>query len=387
MRPVSPQTGTNAPRSRSRNRQAVLGQIHRAGTMGRAEIARELSLSTQAVSNIIADLEGDGMLLEKGRLAQGRGQPAVQYALNPEGGFALGFEVRPDAVFAAVLDMEGRSVATRREALTASDPETVLRCVRDLRDDVLGDAPKAGARLLGAGLVMPGPFGATGIAGQGSELTGWGEVDVVRHFSDALGLTVEVSNDANAAAMAERISGVAQGLDHYAYLYFGAGLGLGIVSDGHLLHGAFGNAGEIGHVPLPSGASLESTLSRLSVQRHLAARGTAAGDIEALNRLYSGGNGDLSDWLAAATEALSHALSTIENMLDPQTVILGGAMPAALLDHLVDHTRPPALSIANRPDRTLPRLMRGTAGRMTATLGAAALVLNRTLTPQTLHAH
>src|SRR5690606_4451487 len=101
-------------------------------------------------------------------------------------------------------------------------------------------------RLLGIGVVMPGPFGATGLADPATELPGWGLTRPGPFLSDRLAAPVTIENDANAAAVAERLSGVAQGLEHYAFLYFGAGLGLGIISDAALVRGAFGNAGEIG---------------------------------------------------------------------------------------------------------------------------------------------
>ena len=264
------QKGSNAERSKHRNRQAVLGQVRTAGTIGRAEIARALSLTTQTVSNIIAELSQDGMLLEKGRLSAGRGLPAIQYALNPEGGYALGIEVRPDAIFAALLDMKGKAVTTERVAINETQPDVVLSHVKALFARALDQVPTAQGRVLGAGVVMPGPFGLTGIAGMGSDLTGWQEVDAEALFAGATRLPVVVSNDANAAAMAERINGVAREITSFAYLYFGAGLGLGLVDGGQLVRGAFGNAGEIGHIPIPNqSGKLEDALSRLSVQRHL----------------------------------------------------------------------------------------------------------------------
>jgi len=68
-----------------------------------------------------------------------------------------------------------------------------------------GQSPKA--RVLGAGVVMPGPFGTTGIEGSGSDLRTWEDIAPDAWFADALGLPVVVENDANAAAMAERIAG------------------------------------------------------------------------------------------------------------------------------------------------------------------------------------
>lgn len=379
------QLGTNAGRSRRRNRQAVLGQVRAAGTIGRAEIARALSLTTQTVSNIIAELVSDGMLLEKGRLSGGRGLPAIQYGLNPEGGFALGIEVRPDAIFAALLDMQGRPVTTERIALKGTEPDVVLAEVAAIYARALSAVPVANDRVLGAGIVMPGPFGVTGISGMGSDLVGWQEVDPEALFSNAVGLSVVLSNDANAAAMAERIHGVAQNIASFAYLYFGAGLGLGLVHQGQLIRGAFGNAGEIGHVPVPGG-KLEDALSRLSVQRHMAAVGKDILDIDALHQLYLQKDTDLMAWLAGACTALGHAMAIVENMFDPQTIVLGGAMPDTVLDHLVAHAPVPNVSVSNRPNAAHPRLMRGASGRMTATLGAATLVLNRTLTAPLSHA-
>ena len=377
--------GANAERSRSHNRQVVLGRVRAAGEIGRAEIARASGLSTQAVSNIIADLLDEELILECGRRTAGRGLPAVQYSLNPAGGFAAGIEIRPDAVFGALLDLCGNAVASERRALAAPDRASVTQTVLSLRETILTQSGAPEDRILGAGIVMPGPFGATGIRGSGSELPIWDDVSPERWFSDALGLPVVIENDANAAAVAERVSGVAQDLDTYAFIYFGSGLGLGLVHNGRLMAGAFGNAGEIGNVPVPSGGrtvSLESAVSRLSVQRalHLAGLEVTSGDD--LERLYSRRDPALMGWLEASVEPLSAAVAIVENLFDPQAVILGGAMPDCILDHLVGAVSLPERSVANREGRTAPRLLRGASGRMTATLGAAALVVNQAFTPK-----
>lgn len=375
--------GSNAGRSRTRNRQAVLGQIIAGEAMGRAELARGLGLSTQAVSNIIADLLADGMILEKGTRAAGRGLPTMLYGLNPEGGYAFGVEIRPNALFTALVDLSGRAVATHRQPLPDPSPAQVAALLHERRDALLSDAGLAADRLLGVGVVMPGPFGKTGLAGQSADLPGWDETDPKALLSDALGLPVELSNDANASAMAERLGGVAGRLSSFAYLYFGTGLGLGVVQNGQLMTGAFGNAGEIGQIPVlcPDGpAPLESRLSRLSIQRHLG-RGV---EIDEIDRLFACDDPALLGWIPSACEALSHAVLLIENLFDPGTIVLGGAMPEALLDEMIAKTSLSPRSVSNRPDNPLPRLMRGRSGRLTATLGAASLILDRSFTPSHL---
>ena len=213
---------------------------------------------------------------------------------------------------------------------------------------------------------------------------------MISWFKNELQLPVFVENDANAAAIAERVTGVAQSLKSYAFLYLGTGLGLGMVDKGALRTGASGNAGEIGHIPVPLDGSvvpLENAVSRLSVQRALSEVGITISDGAELVQLYQAGNPALMAWLDRARLPLSVAITTIENLLDPETIILGGAMPDVLLDHLMGTITLPEVSVANRADRQNPRLIRGSSGRMTATLGAAALVINRAFTPTIAIAH
>ena len=376
--------GANAGRSRSHNRQVVLARVRAAGAIGRAEIARASGLSTQAVSNIIADLIADDLIVERGHRAGARGLPVAQYALNPAGGVAAGLEIRPDAVVGTLMDLGGSRLASLRRELPAPDRDTVTDTVRALRAELLATSRTRADRVLGTGLVMPGPFAPTGLRGSASDLPLWDEIPPERWFADALGGPVLVENDANAAAIAERVCGVAQGLDSYAFVYFGAGLGLGIVQEGRLLTGAHGNAGEIGHIPVPAAGGalpLEDAVSRLSVQRALEAQGLRVGSVDDLAALHRAGHPALADWLDAATGPLTAAIAIVENLFDPETVILGGAMPDGILDQLVAAVRLPERSVSARPGRTVPRLMRGASGRMTATLGAAALVVNQLFTP------
>lgn len=372
-------SGTNQGRARSYNRTLVLSHVRVRGASGRAEIARASGLSTQAVSNIIADLQSDGLLAECGRRAGGRDLPAVQYAIEPDGGFALGVEVRPDALRAVLLDLAGGVRFSERVALARAEPSAVADAVSRLCDAARAHAGVPEDRLLGAGVVMPGPFGSTGLADSVTDLPGWHGIDPQPFLEQALGRPVRVENDANAAAIAERISGAARGLRSYAFLYFGAGLGLGIVADGRLVRGAYGNAGEIGHVPHGSGR-LEDVASRLALARRLAAEGLSGATVEEIDTLHD--HPALHRWLDDAASALAATVLTLENLLDPETVVLGGALPDRVIDALVARVELSPLSVSHRPGRAVPRLLRGAGGRMTAALGAAALVLDHAFTPR-----
>lgn len=75
-----------------------------------------------------------------------------------------------------------------------------------------------------------------------------GVVPLAKLFSDALGVPVALTNDANAAAIGEMIYGVARGMKNFIVITLGTGVGSGIVINGQLVYGCDGFAGELGHV-------------------------------------------------------------------------------------------------------------------------------------------
>ena len=80
-----------------------------------------------------------------------------------------------------------------------------------------------------------------------------GVVPLAKLFSDALGIPVALTNDANAAAIGEMVYGVARGMKNFIVITLGTGVGSGIVVNGQLLYGHDGFAGELGHVTMVRG--------------------------------------------------------------------------------------------------------------------------------------
>lgn len=383
--------GSNAERTRQHNRRVVLRAVRSRQPVGRAEIARLSGLSTQAVSNIIAELEGSGLLAAVGHQSRGRGLPSAQYALRGDGAVAFGLEVRPDAMLAALVNLNGERLFEAREPLDSPEPPAVVPQARALFDRALAAAPEARPPVLGAGVVMPGPFGSVGISGRGqTALSGWDGMDPAAVFEAALGVPVTVERDAIAATLAESLCGPPDTARSVAFLYFGQGLGLGVMAGGSILRGTFGNAGEIGHAVMEPGGRLcpcgnhgclETRVSRAALHRDLAEAGIVARTAEDLARLHAAEDPRLMQWLAEAAPLLSRAIGLVENLFDPDTVVLGGALPDGLIDALIDRLDLPPGSVAARPDRLCPRVRRGGAGRMTAALGGAALVIHDAITP------
>ncbi|MGO4572108.1 ROK family protein [Microvirga sp. 2TAF3] len=384
--------GNNPERNRMHNRRVVLDAVRLHGPLGRTAIARLAHLTPQAVSNIVGELLAEGLLLERGRLRSGRGLPPIQVAVNPDGGMTVGIEIAADHLVTVLVDLTGRVRTHQTIPLEDTHPDHIIPLLKVEIDKVCNSVPGSSERLLGIGVVMPGPFEIDGMSSVGpTTLPGWSGLDASALLSAATGKPILVENDATAAAVGERLHGVARNLKNFCLVYFGAGLGLGIVTDGRPLRGAFGNAGEIGHFIVTPGGKpcacgnrgcLERYASLHTLKERMAAEGIVYQSPTDLETLHAAQHPILREWINEAAAHLSPVVGMLENLLDPESVIFGGALPDALLSDLIKALNPLPLSVASRRQRMVPRVIQGTTGLLTAALGAAALPLLETMTPK-----
>jgi len=211
-------------------------------------------------------------------------------------------------------------------------------------------------------------------------LPGWTGTPIAALVQEHCGLPAFVDNDVNVAAVGEAWIGAAAQYRNFAFVALGTGVGGAIVSDGQLLHGEFGGAGEVGHLILhPFGLPCNCGQAGCFEQY---ASGTA------LNRIAHGINPDwdsrtLVERCAAgdakAVEAiegfvrdLAVGLVSIRNAVDPSVIVLGGGLIDAkhvwwdrLLQALKEAT-PKQLPIAA-----------ATLGNRAGMVGAAKIALDR----------
>ena len=382
--------GNNPERSREHNRRVVLDLVRQHGNLGRMEIARHTHLTAQAVANIVDELVSEQLLMNMGRLRTGRGQPPIQFAVNPDGAATIGVEIATDQMVTTVLDLTG---VLRYKRIIPLQDTTPDKCLPIFAAEVDQARKSIKLPLLGVGVVMPGPFDIDGMSSVGpTTLPGWAGVDVKAALQDACNEDITLENDAAAAAVAERLFGAGHKVSHFAMIYFGTGIGLGMIQDGIPYQGAFGNAGEIGHVlaqpngrlcPCGQRGCLERYASLHALYEKFDAAGRerpALGDIEAL---LDAQDAIVLEWLDEAAQHLLVIVGLLENILDPETLIFGGIFSDRVFDALLArmHGALPR-SVAGRRERSLPRIMRGQSGKYTAALGAAALPLFDILTPK-----
>ena len=239
--------------------------------------------------------------------------------------------------------------------------------------------------MLGIGVAIPGPVGVEAMSFVGpTTLEGWKDVAIAERIEAATGLPTFVGIDLAAAALGERLYGAGRDVGDFYYLYFGVGLGGAMVHDGVVLRGAHGNAGEIGHLPFaPDGepcpcgnrGCLELTLSLDALDRRLRTAGVTR------DRAIADGHPAFEAWLAEAAPLLRRAVVVVENLFDPQTILIGGLAPDALIERLLaaaGRCRPRSPSAAGGS----PRLTLTRGGGDAVLRGAAALAVSGLLSPR-----
>ncbi|MGJ4857646.1 ROK family protein [Labrys sp. La1] len=380
--------GTNLEFTRSHNRRVVLDTVRRLGPVSRAEIARETALTNQTISNIVEELEQAGFLLPGAPKREGRGQPSIPYTINPQGAWSLGFHVDHSAIIAALVDLTGKPVAIREIPAQRPSPRSAAPALRQLADALIEEAGVPASRLLGAGVALPVRFGVGAITTAGpTTLPGWDDPDARRHIAEALEQPVQIENDAMAAAIGERLHGVARAIDSFVFLFLDEGLGAGVFLGGQPWRGASLNAGEIGHMivmpngkPCPCGnrGCLERYLSLSAAQEFLADQPGSP----VLPELDGAISAPVERWVEEAAPFLASAVNILESTLDPETILLGGLAPASVLASLIEKAMPLPMSVGSRSGRSLPRLMAGSVGHHTVVLGAASLPIFDEINPR-----
>lgn len=352
--------------ARAHNRSLVLQTLFHQGEMSRADLARETGLTRVTISDLIAELIGDGFVVEQGtREISGPGKPAILVDLDKDGHRIVGLDLSSSDVFVgAVLTLDGDIVA-RSEVPVPADAADVLATVIALARELVAQSH---APVLGIGVGTPGVIDDRGVILTAPNL-GWVGFDLKGALENELGLPVLVANDANAAVLAEYTFGGAGG--DVLLIKVGRGVGSGLLASGQPMRGAHFAAGEIGHVTVGTDGGpacvcgkdgcLEAWLSVPSLTERL----TAASSEEEREGVLR----DAGERLAIAVAPVIGVLDVAELVLSGPVELLGGVLAEATSDTLRART------LAEFHDRVRVRMATQGAGEIVLR-GAAVMVLS-----------
>ncbi|MGH8189372.1 MAG: ROK family protein [Steroidobacteraceae bacterium] len=264
----------------------------------------------------------------------------------------IGIDFGGTKIEAAALNAGGDFVARRR----VPNPGSYDECIRAVADLVAELETTVGVRTT-VGVGAPGSVSPTSGAMRNAN-TVWLNGRAFRDdLCAALAREVRVANDANCFALSEVVDGAAAGSKVAFGAILGTGCGGGVVIDGRLVDGANGIAGEWGHVPLPwptheeidtqrcwcgQRGCLETWISGTAFASDYArTRGTLLSGQEIMDAARAG-DASAGSVFSRYVDRLARALAVICNVVDPDTIVLGGGMSNVreLYERLPDAVRP-----------------------------------------------
>lgn len=375
---------------------ATTGQLFSLVRDGRAdtrsELARLTGLSRTAVAARVQALLDSGLVVESTqdpRSTPVGGRPPVRLHLDRGAGVVLAAAVGRSRTQLAVCDLGGEVLVARDvEQEVGQRPEELMPRAVAALGELLADAGRDAAQVLGVGLSIPGTVDQEKGASLDSPImTGWDGVPLAPYVEALTGAPVFCDNDANVMALSERRGH----LEHYRELLFvkaSTGIGVGVVSGGTVLRGAVGAGGEIGHTRSPdahdlacrcgSTGCLETIASGWALVRRGQELGLPVEHVRDLVGLAVDGEGEARQLVRSAGRHIGEVLAGAVNLLNPQVVVVGGDLAAAydpFVAGLREALYSAATALATRDLAIVPLTHADRSG----VVGCAALALHHVL--------
>jgi glucokinase len=313
---------------------------------------------------------------------------------------AIGVDIGGTRTKAGIVDESGSQLA---ELEMPTDPSAGTKSILTAVEELLRRAEQMSVGVEAVGIGAAGfVSSATGSVTLAPNLV-YDDPEIANAVYSRTGLPVVVDNDANAAAWGERSFGTAQGCDDIVLLTLGTGVGSGLISNGRLVRGATGAAGEFGHTVVdPEGpqcrCGLRGCIEQFSSGQAIARMGREAAETDPTTTILAFADSIESitaedvakaarqldetarDIMRRAGTMLGIGMSNIANLFDPEVIVLGGSVVKAGEPYL-GPARDQLQTMTSAQRRRPMRLDVGLLGQEAAILGAAALALDQAAIP------
>ncbi len=335
--------GARSEDVRRGNLATLLRYVHVHGPTPRSRLTAVLGLNRSTIGGLTGELAAVGLLREEaGRATSGGGRPSHLVSPETERVQVLAMDVGVTHLTVARVGLGG-AVLARRDSRWPRRTPRPRAAVSALAEQAALLLSEVGPEVVvvGIGVAVPGMVGRhDGQVRQAPNL-GWRDVPLGRDLTASLGLPVAVGNDADLGIRAEHVRGAAAGVEDAVYLSGHSGIGAGIFAGGRPLGGWRGYAGEVGHALVNPGGlpchcgSTGCWETECGEERlfELAGRASGSGLAGVHEVVAAAAAGDESARAALRHVAtwLGRGTANVVNVLNPEVVIMGGALEEVLL--------------------------------------------------------
>lgn len=326
--------------------------VRQAGSISRAELARQSQLSAPTVSAIVEHLLERGIVIETNTAPSSGGRPPVLLSVDPKAGYVVGIKLRGDGLTTVVCDIDAEIIASRDYYVPlVGDPVAAIAAIEHETRRVLRAAAVPPSKVLGVGIGLSGIIDTSSGVCKFSHLLQWRDVELVEPLRRRMGLPVWVENDVNTLAIAEKWAGDASAAEDFLTLSVGRGIGLGIVINRSLYRGARGAGGEFGHMIVEPGGPkcecgrfgcLEAMVGEGALRRRVGERKGHEVSRDELQTLVELGDSAALEVVNSAGRKLGLAVANVITLLNPELLIIcgeGTSLGPVFIDPIVSAVR------------------------------------------------
>jgi predicted NBD/HSP70 family sugar kinase len=375
----------------------VLELVRSGAVVTRSDVMEVTGLSRSTVMSRVGTLLAAGLVTETpevGRAVTGR--PPAALSFNERAGVVLAADLGARHGRLAVCSLAGEALVERDQPIRIADgPETILGWLSDTFDELLAEAGRNRGDVLALGVGVPGPVDvSTGRPVRPPIMPGWDRHPVAGELTTRFGAPTFVERDVNAMALGEHRTQWPD-VRHMAFVKVGTGIGAGVITDGSLLRGSHGRAGDIGHLR----AIIESDVlctcgnrgcvgavaSGAAIIRQLGGDGIEASSTADVVALVNAGDARATHRLREAARLIGAALAAVVSVAAPSLIVVGGALAEASEPVLAGIRESVYQRSSSQATGDL-RILTSRLGARAGVVGAATLALDNALSPESIDA-
>ena len=245
--PLIPKKSIVAFKKNQQVKKALL-HLYQEGSCTLAKLAEVLNTSVPSVTHIIEQLTDEGWVNTIGTASGNNGRRPVLFSLNSVGHYVLIVDSTTHGTKLLLVNLLRQVVFQRSDDTALANNASFSDFLVSFVNETLAESGIAKADLIGIGLSMPGLIDSR----QGLNLSypalGSPDQFLTNWLEQQWKLPVFMINDTKATALGEHRFGSSQGKQHALTINIDWGVGLAIISNGEVFHGASGFAGELGHI-------------------------------------------------------------------------------------------------------------------------------------------
>lgn len=311
--------------------------------------------------------------------------------------YSIGIDLGGTKILIGLVEKESGKVVSHIKKKTKKEkgPENIVRKMVEGVEELLEESGKSFTEISSIGIGSAGQIDRKNGIIIGAPNLDCYNLNLKEILQNKFNIPVFVGNDVEVATIGEQKFGAGKGCADFVCVFVGTGIGSAIVKNGHIIYGATGTAGELGHIivdlngrPCACGAHgcLEAYASRSAIETRIEGA-LKKGRKSCISEYLEEGKAITSSMIrksiekedelvtqcvSEASEYLSGGLASVINLINPELIILGGGLIEAV-DYFYKQTIKKAKSKSLPVPAEKIRFSKTILGDYSGVIGAALL--------------